>query len=63
MTEAVLTHTTVILNEAVDEFLQAPSGPDRHFVDAIFRPCGYSGPVLSRPGTFPHPTLPTIVSL
>ena len=36
MTDNVLTHTTVLLNEAVDELLQASAGADGAYVDATF---------------------------
>ncbi|MFN5097405.1 MAG: 16S rRNA (cytosine(1402)-N(4))-methyltransferase RsmH [Limnohabitans sp.] len=48
MTEAVLTHTTVLLNEAVDELLQATAGADGHYVDATFGRGGHSRLILSR---------------
>jgi 16S rRNA (cytosine1402-N4)-methyltransferase len=48
MTEAVLTHTTVLLNEAVDELLQASAGADGHYVDATFGRGGHSRLILSR---------------
>ena len=48
MTDAVLTHTTVLLNEAVDELLQASAGADGHYVDATFGRGGHSRLILSR---------------
>ena len=48
MAEAVLTHTTVLLNEAVDELLQASAGADGHYVDATFGRGGHSRLILSR---------------
>ncbi|MFN8954797.1 MAG: 16S rRNA (cytosine(1402)-N(4))-methyltransferase RsmH [Burkholderiales bacterium] len=48
MTEAVLSHTTVLLNEAVDELLQAPAAVDGHYVDATFGRGGHSRLILSR---------------
>lgn len=48
MTESVLTHTTVLLNEAVDELLQASAGTDGFYVDATFGRGGHSRLILSR---------------
>jgi 16S rRNA (cytosine1402-N4)-methyltransferase len=48
MTEAVLTHTTVLLNEAVDELLQASAGVHGFYVDATFGRGGHSRLILSR---------------
>ena len=48
MTEAALTHTTVLLNEAVDELLQASAGADGNYVDATFGRGGHSRLILSR---------------
>jgi 16S rRNA (cytosine1402-N4)-methyltransferase len=48
MTDNVLTHTTVLLNEAVDELLQASSGADGAYVDATFGRGGHSRLILSR---------------
>ena len=48
MTENVLTHTTVLLSEAVDELLQATAGADGHYVDATFGRGGHSRLILSR---------------
>ena len=48
MTEAALTHTTVLLNEAVDELLQASAGADGTYVDATFGRGGHSRLILSR---------------
>jgi len=48
MAETVLTHTTVLLNEAVDELLQASAGADGHYVDATFGRGGHSRLILSR---------------
>jgi 16S rRNA (cytosine1402-N4)-methyltransferase len=48
MTDAALTHTTVLLNEAVDELLQARAGADGHYVDATFGRGGHSRLILSR---------------
>jgi len=48
MTEAVLTHTTVLLNEAVDELLQASAGARGFYVDATFGRGGHSRLILSR---------------
>ncbi len=48
MTDTVLTHTTVLLNEAVDELLQASAGADGTYVDATFGRGGHSRLILSR---------------
>ena len=48
MTESVLTHTTVLLNEAVDELLQASAGAHGVYVDATFGRGGHSRLILSR---------------
>lgn len=48
MTDAALTHTTVLLNEAVDELLQASAGADGRYVDATFGRGGHSRLILSR---------------
>ncbi len=48
MTEVALTHTTVLLNEAVDELLQASAGADGTYVDATFGRGGHSRLILSR---------------
>ncbi|PUE53941.1 16S rRNA (cytosine(1402)-N(4))-methyltransferase RsmH [Limnohabitans parvus] len=48
MTDTVLTHTTVLLNEAVDELLQASAGADGAYVDATFGRGGHSRLILSR---------------
>ena len=48
MTPAELTHTTVLLNEAVDELLQAAAGADGAYVDATFGRGGHSRLILSR---------------
>ena len=48
MTDNVLTHTTVLLNEAVDELLQASAGADGAYVDATFGRGGHSRLILSR---------------
>ena len=48
MTDLVLTHTTVLLNEAVDELLQASAGADGAYVDATFGRGGHSRLILSR---------------
>jgi len=48
MTDNVLTHTTVLLNEAVDELLQATVGGDGAYVDATFGRGGHSRLILSR---------------
>ena len=47
MTDTVLTHTTVLLNEAVDELLQASAGADGAYVDATFGRGGHSRLILS----------------
>ena len=47
MTDNVLTHTTVLLNEAVDELLQASAGADGAYVDATFGRGGHSRLILS----------------
>jgi 16S rRNA (cytosine1402-N4)-methyltransferase len=48
MTDTVLTHTTVLLNEAVHELLQATAGADGAYVDATFGRGGHSRLILSR---------------
>ena len=48
MTDHALTHTTVLLNEAVDELLQASAGADGTYVDATFGRGGHSRLILSR---------------
>jgi 16S rRNA (cytosine1402-N4)-methyltransferase len=48
MTDNALTHTTVLLNEAVDELLQASAGADGAYVDATFGRGGHSRLILSR---------------
>ena len=48
MTESALTHTTVLLNEAVDELLQATAGAEGTYVDATFGRGGHSRLILSR---------------
>jgi 16S rRNA (cytosine1402-N4)-methyltransferase len=48
MTDHTLTHTTVLLNEAVDELLQASAGADGAYVDATFGRGGHSRLILSR---------------
>lgn len=48
MTDQVLTHITVLLNEAVDELLQARAGADGCYVDATFGRGGHSRLILSR---------------
>ena len=48
MTDHALTHTTVLLNEAVDELLQASAGVDGAYVDATFGRGGHSRLILSR---------------
>jgi 16S rRNA (cytosine1402-N4)-methyltransferase len=48
MTDTVLTHTTVLLSEAVDELLQASAGADGAYVDATFGRGGHSRLILSR---------------
>ncbi|MBP6275950.1 MAG: 16S rRNA (cytosine(1402)-N(4))-methyltransferase RsmH [Limnohabitans sp.] len=48
MTESALTHTTVLLNEAVDELLQASAGAEGTYVDATFGRGGHSRLILSR---------------
>jgi 16S rRNA (cytosine1402-N4)-methyltransferase len=45
---AVLTHTTVLLEEAVAALLQSSAGPDGHYVDATFGRGGHSRLILSR---------------
>ena len=48
MVEFALTHTTVLLNEAVDELLQASAGAEGAYVDATFGRGGHSRLILSR---------------
>ena len=48
MTETALTHTTVLLHEAVDELLQSAAGADGTYVDATFGRGGHSRLILSR---------------
>ena len=48
MTDNALTHTTVLLNEAVDELLQSPAGADGTYVDATFGRGGHARLILSR---------------
>ena len=48
MTDNVLTHTTVLLSEAVEELLQASAGADGAYVDATFGRGGHSRLILSR---------------
>jgi 16S rRNA (cytosine1402-N4)-methyltransferase len=48
MTESVLSHTTVLLKEAVDELLQASAGEDGAYVDATFGRGGHTRLILSR---------------
>jgi 16S rRNA (cytosine1402-N4)-methyltransferase len=48
MTDTVLTHTTVLLNEAVDELFLASAGVDGAYVDATFGRGGHSRLILSR---------------
>ena len=48
MTETVLSHTTVLLNEAVDELLQSSAGADGAYVDATFGRGGHTRLILSR---------------
>ena len=48
MTESVLSHTTVLLNEAVDELLQSSAGADGVYVDATFGRGGHTRLILSR---------------
>ena len=48
MAESALTHTTVLLKEAVDELLQAAAGVDGCYVDATFGRGGHSRLILSR---------------
>jgi len=45
---AVLTHTTVLLEEAVAALLQSSAGADGHYVDATFGRGGHSRLILSR---------------
>jgi 16S rRNA (cytosine1402-N4)-methyltransferase len=47
MTDNVLTHTTVLLNEAVNELLQASAGAAGAYVDATFGRGGHSRLILS----------------
>ena len=48
MSTSALTHTTVLLNEAVDELLQASAGFNGRYVDATFGRGGHSRLILSR---------------
>jgi hypothetical protein len=48
MSATALTHTTVLLNEAVDALLQASAGADGAYVDATFGRGGHSRLILSR---------------
>ncbi len=48
MSTPVLSHTTVLLNEAVDELLQAAAGAEGVYVDATFGRGGHSRLILSR---------------
>jgi 16S rRNA (cytosine1402-N4)-methyltransferase len=48
MSTSALTHITVLLNEAVDELLQASAGADGRYVDATFGRGGHSRLILSR---------------
>ncbi|MCE2780836.1 16S rRNA (cytosine(1402)-N(4))-methyltransferase RsmH [Limnohabitans sp.] len=48
MTESVLSHTTVLLNEAVHELLQSSAGVDGTYVDATFGRGGHTRLILSR---------------
>ncbi|WP_295519367.1 16S rRNA (cytosine(1402)-N(4))-methyltransferase RsmH [Limnohabitans sp. Rim8] len=48
MSTSELTHITVLLNEAVDELLQASAGADGRYVDATFGRGGHSRLILSR---------------
>ncbi len=48
MTDNALTHTTVLLNEAVDELLLASAGADGAYLDATFGRGGHSRLILSR---------------
>ena len=48
MTNTALTHTTVLLNEAVDELLLASAGADGAYLDATFGRGGHSRLILSR---------------
>jgi 16S rRNA (cytosine1402-N4)-methyltransferase len=48
MSDTVLTHTTVLLNEAVEDLLQACAGADGAYVDATFGRGGHSRLILSR---------------
>ncbi len=48
MTDNALTHTTVLLNEAVDELLLASAAADGAYVDATFGRGGHSRLILSR---------------
>ena len=48
MTDNALTHITVLLNEAVDELLQASAGSHGAYVDATFGRGGHSRLILSR---------------
>jgi 16S rRNA (cytosine1402-N4)-methyltransferase len=48
MTHAALSHTTVLLTEAVDELLQAAAGEQGSYVDATFGRGGHSRLILSK---------------
>ena len=48
MSTSAQTHITVLLNEAVDELLQASAGADGSYVDATFGRGGHSRLILSR---------------
>ncbi len=48
MTHALLTHTTVLLNEAVDELLEAAAGEQGSYVDATFGRGGHSRLILTK---------------
>jgi 16S rRNA (cytosine1402-N4)-methyltransferase len=48
MTHAALSHTTVLLSEAVDELLQAAAGEQGSYVDATFGRGGHSRLILSK---------------
>ena len=48
MTNTLLTHTTVLLNEAVSELLEASAGVQGSYVDATFGRGGHSRLILSK---------------